>query len=281
MNGETTGPTITGALQAALQSLWRQKLGAAMLFGFYLVMAGALFVAPFDLYAGLYDSILHDQTYRADQAPGDDLWGAFIIMAMLGVVGGGVLMTLIGRLAALGPERMFEGGLPAFARRALWVIWRFIEALILLAVASALFYLFLIVTDWLNGFISGVATWQSPLDILFIILASTLIALSLLSIFAVVSLTIWAACQDRRVGLIEAWRALQGMRLRIMLTIFLMLLMTMLIALALLWLAAMLFPEPGSAHYVTGLIGLGMVDFLTGYLWLAVGGQYYRATGLG
>ena len=120
MNGETTGPTITGALQAALQSLWRQKLGAAMLFGIYLVFAGALFVAPFDLYAGLYDSILHDQTYRADQAPGDDLWGAFIIMAMLGIVGGGVLMMLIGRLAALGPERMFEGGLPAFARRSLW-----------------------------------------------------------------------------------------------------------------------------------------------------------------
>ncbi len=281
MNQANTAPSITGGLVSALCSLWRQKFSAAILFGFYLVVAGATIVAPFDLYVGLYDSILHDQTYRADQTPGDDLWGAFIIMAILGIVSGGVLMMLIGRLAALGPERMFEGGLPAFTRRALWVIWRFIEALILLAVASALFYLFLIVTDWLNGFISGVATWQSPLDILFIILASALIALSLLSIFAVVSLTIWAACQDRRVGLIEAWRALAGLRLRIMLTIFLMLLMTMLIALALIWLAVMLFPEPGSAQYVAGLIGLGMVDFLTGYLWLAVGGQYSKAVGLG
>ena len=276
MSETNTGPNIIGGLGSALCSLWRQKTAAAALFGLYLVIVGLMFVAPSNLYAGFLDALLHDRAYRAAEAPGDNLRLALVIMFALGYMGGGVLMALIGRLIALGRERMFEGGLPAFARRVLWVTWRLVEWTILLALAYLPLYLLLTITNWLYGLSAG-GVWQGLVAILHAVLVTALIALSILAIFAVVSLTIWAACQDRRLGVVEAWVILKGLRLRLMLTIFLMLAMTTLIAVALMWVAAMLFPEPGTIHYLAGFLGLGSADFLTGYLWLAVGGQYARA----
>lgn len=280
MSETNTGPNIIGGLGSALGGLWRQKTTAAALFGLYLLIVGAIFLAPFNLYAGFFDAILHDRAYRAAEAPEDNLLMALMIMFTLGYMGGGVIMALIGRLIALGGDRMFEGGLPAFARRVLWVTWRLVEWTILLALAYLPLYLLLTITNWLYGLGAG-GTWQGLVTILHMVLATALIALSVLAIFAVVSLTIWAACQDQRLGVVEAWSILKGLRLRLMLTIFLILAMTTLIAVALMWVAAMLFPEPGTIHYLTGLLGLGIADFTTGYLWLALGGQYARAIGLG
>ena len=275
MRDATTAPSITGGLVSALCSLWRQKTAAAGLFGLYLVITGLMFLAPFDLYAGLFDAIVHDRGYRPAEAPGDNLPLAFAIMFVVGLVGGGVLMALLGRLIALGPKRIYDGGLAALTRRSLWVIWRFSEALILLAIGYLALYLIMIATNWIYG-LAG-AVWQGPVAILHIITIFTLIILAVLAIFAVVSQTIPAACQDRRVGVIEAWSALKGLRLRMMLTLFLLMAMTTLIATILIWLAAVIFPEPGPLHYLTGFLGLGGGDFLTAYLWLAVGTQYALA----
>lgn len=277
MSQTNTGPSIIGGLVSALCSLWRQKTTAAALFGLYLVIAGLMFVAPFDLYAGLFEAITHDRGYRPAEAPGDNLLLALAIMLVVGLVGGGILMALLGRLIALGRERMFEGGLPALTRRCLWVIWRFAEMMILLTIAYLLLYLLMIITNWLYG-LSAEATWQGLVVILHMVLVMALIAWSILAIFAVVSLTIWAACQDRRLGLVEAWHTLKGLRLRLMLTLFVLMAMTTLIGSALMWLAVVLFPQPGGVHYVTSFLGLGSADFLTGYLWLAVGGQYAPAS---
>ncbi len=282
MNGETTGPTIIGALQAALQSLWKHRTPVLGLLVLYFVIVGLMFFAALDLLAGLFEALGYPQPLEAAaaEAPEGNLLPAIVITIAIGFIGGGVLMALIGRLIALGRERMFEGGLPAFARRVLWVTWRLVEWTILLALAYLPLYLLLTITNWLYGLGAG-GTWQDLVTILHMVLATALIALSVLAIFAVVSLTIWAACQDQRLGVVEAWSILKGLRLRLMLTIFLILAMTTLIAVALLWVAAMLFPEPGTIHYLTGLLGLGIADFTTGYLWLALGGQYARAIGLG
>lgn len=278
MNDARTAPSIIGGLVSALCSLWRRKTTAAALFGLYLVIAGLMFVAPFELYAGFFEAIMHDRAYRPAAAPGDNLRLALAIMLVVGFAGGGILMALIGRLVSLGRERMFEGGLPALTRRCLWVIWRMIEAMILGVLVYLLLYLVLAVTNWLYG-LSADGTWQGVVAVLHTLGAIALIALSILAIFAVVSLTILAACQDRRLGVGEAWSTLKGLRLRLMLTLFVLMAMTTLIGLALMWLAAVIFPEPGAAHYVSGFLGLGSADFLTGYLWLAVGEQYARAIG--
>ena len=278
MSETNTGPNIIGGLVSALCSLWRQKTTAAALFGLYLVIVGLMFLIPFNLYAGFFEAFLHDRAYRAAEAPGDNLLLALVIMFALGYLGGGVLMALIGRLIALGRERMFEGGLPALARRVLWVTWRLVEWTILLALAYLPLYLLLIITNWLYGLSAG-GSWQGLVTILHVVLVIALIALSILAIFAVVSLTIWAACQDQRLGVLEAWSALKGLRLRLMLSLFVLLAMTTLMAATVLWLAPLIFPEPGTAHYVTGILGLGIADFLTGYLWLAVGGRYAIAIG--
>ena len=279
MNDAERAPGITEGLVSALCSLWGRKYSAAMLFGFYLLVAGLMFWAPYDLYSGMIESIVKAKNYVGDLAQGDDIRGAFIIMSVIAIVGGSILMTMMGRLIALGQAQIFGGGAAALAKRSAWVAWRFIEAMILLAVGYVILYLFLIITNWLYGLNSD-ATWQGLVAIVHTVMVIGLIGLSILAIFAVVSLTIWAACQDRRVGLLQAWRALKGLRLRLMLSLFVVLTGTALFGFLVISLADYVLPDMGVTGGLILFLGLGGTDFVTGYLWLALGGQYSRAIGI-
>jgi hypothetical protein len=280
MNEAASGPTITGAIRTALQSLWAQKGPAAGLLVLYLFLGALILGLPYNLYAGVVEAILHARDYTAATAAGDNIPLALAIMAFLGLVGGGILMTLIGRLIALGRAQMLEGGPAALLRRALWVVWRLIEAMILVFLVYLLLYLLMTVTNWLYG-LSDDVTWQGVAAILHIVFLIALISLSLLAIFAVVSLTIWAACQDRRVGLLKACRALGGMRIRLMISLFIIVAGATLLGLVAVELADLVLPDMTVLGSVILFTGLGLADFLTAYLWLSIGGQYSRASGLG
>ena len=277
MNDTPSTPTFGQALAWAFQRL-KEEMRTVLILSVLLVIVLVIAFTPlFGFYAELF-GILMEGNLDADSMAAIDFPGFGMLFAMVvAIAGSSAVYVLIARLTDMDRSLLLEGGFGALASRALWVIWRLICAAgwMMLAgfVMAAAFMLIMIVTGVTASLALGEQGAAGIVTVLTVVLYIVMIVV-FVGIYGALSVSIYAASRDIKLGVFACWKALQGCRRRLVIANVILYLIMAVAYLAIGLITVALFAAVGGLAFGFYLVLVSLLGGVYAFLWLGVGAAF-------
>ncbi len=231
------------------------------LFGFYATLFGTLMEGNLD-----------PDSMAAIEFPGFGMLFAITVA----FAGASAIYVLIARLTDMDRSLLLEGGFGALANRAMWVIWRLICASGWMMLVGLIMMIAMMVVMFALGAALTMAMGEGAAGVLIVISVVFYIVMiaAFVGIYGALSVAIYAASRDTKIGILASWNALKGCRRRLVLANVVIYLVVMVLYVLVIFLAAALFAAIGGPAIVIYLVLASLMAGLYAFMWLAVGAAF-------
>ncbi len=271
-------PSVGQALAWAFQRLAEEwstvRILSALLVAVMLVALWPLYGYYLELFSALSESPVNLAKYQAIEA--SDL--ATIFAIIVSAAGASAIFVLMSRLTDLDHSALLEGGFIGLRKRALWVAWRLAGAFGFIAVMAIAMMMITIFALIALGAV-GSHTWPGTGGWVSLILVGTIalfagIFMVFMAVLGALSISIYAASRDLRVGIFETWEALEGSQWHLVLAnIYLYLALVLAMGLAAL-LSGAFFEVIGGLALVIFVVLSSSIGGVYAFLWLTMGAAF-------
>ena len=277
MNPTPSTPTIGQALTWAFQRLNEELRTVFILSALLMVIFLIAFTPLFGFYLELFGAMVDGQLEPEQMAALDISGWAALFSIVVAFAGSSAIYVLLARLTDLEHSELLEGGFGALANRALWIVWRLICASGWIALSMIVMMVaMMIVLFAVGALVTAIFGQGASVGVLaltaFIFYAAMIVVF--VSIYGALSVSIYAASRDTKIGILATWNALKGCRRRLVLANVVIYLVVMVVYVPVIFLAAALFAVLGGLALVLYLVLASLIAGLYAFLWLAVGAAF-------
>ena len=276
MNDAPLTPTFGQALAWAFQRL-TEEMRTVLILSALLIVILLVSFAPFigfyvQLFGSLIDGNLDPVAMGSMDFPGLGLLFTFIVM----IIGSSAVYVLFSRLTDMNRNALLEGGFGVLISRALWVVWRLICAIGWLILMSLIMYAALFVILLVVGVSATFAMGEGAAGLIIVLTLALYIVMLVVfvAIYSALSISIYAASRDNEIGILASWKALRGVRRRMIfanIILYVIMVVTYLLAL---FLAVLMFPPMGTAAVIIYIVLSSLLAGIYAFLWLSIGAAF-------
>lgn len=277
MNDMRPTPSFGQALAWAFQRLI-EEMRTVLIISLLLVVVSLIAFTPlFGFYAELFGTLM-EGNLDPDSMAGIEFPGSgFLFMMIVLFAGFSTVFVLMSRLTDMDRSLLLEGGFGALASRALWVIWRLICAtgwMMLVGLIMAVAFMLILITTGVTANLAlGESGAASIVTVLTIVLYIVMIVV-FVGIYGALSVAIYAASRDIKIGILASWKALKGCRRRLVIANVLLYLVMVAAYVVIALMTAALFAALGGLALGFYVVLTSLMGGIYAFLWIGVGAAF-------
>lgn len=259
----------------------REEIGLVLLLSAFLTVVMLIAFYPLlPFYARLFEAAASGAPSPGDARFFDIPMAGYLFAIVVSLLGSSMIYVLFSRLSDLEGGDLMEGGLGKLMRRGLWVAWRVISATMWLMLGTIAAIVLMMIISLVLGFILTLFGMPGLATILVTTIGVVVyfgLILFNVAVYGVLSISIFVASHDLRIGIRQTWNKIYEFRVRLVLTNFILFLIVFAIDLVLVLVMAPVIAVAGSNALFAAVALLSLVLGVAVFLWLAVGAAFTYA----
>lgn len=276
MNDTRPAPTFGQALAWAFGRLLEEMRTVLILSLLLVIVLLIAFMPLFGFYAELFGTVIEGNLDPDSMAAMEFPGIGFLFMMIVLFVGSSAVYVLIARLTDMDRSLLLEGGFGTLASRALWVIWRLICAIGWMMLVGLIMMVVMMVVMFGLGALAGFAMGEGATGVMIVVSVAFYVVMVVVfvGIYGALSVAIYAASRDIKIGVLASWNALKGCRRRLILANVILYLLMVAAYVLIALISVALFAAVGGLAFGFYLVLISLMAGIYAFLWLGVGAAF-------
>jgi hypothetical protein len=277
MNDEPSKPTFGQALAWAFQRL-REELRTVLILTVFLIVILLISFVPVigfytQLLGGYFEGNRDPALFESLDFPGL----GFLFTTVFAIIGSSAIYVLLSRLTDMDRARLLEGGFGVLINRALGVVWRLICATGWMMLVGLVMMIAIMIVLFVIGIPASLSMGEEGAAGLLIVISVPLYAVMVVlfvAIYGALSVSIYAASRDIKIGILATWKALKGCRRRLVIANVIVYLILVAAYVPIALLTGLMFSSMGVGAVIVYLALSSLLAGIYAFIWLGIGAAF-------